>query len=393
MAFDLGMQTIYSDANTIPDPQILAYAAAAKLPILKGAFYQAMPNVTIPITEYDFEIFTRTLTDIDDAIGAAGWVNATTTTALPMTATAVTKLKTGVAIKVESEIVVVKSVDTSANTIDVYARGAGSTTGAIHAGDTDYEAISYSAHARDAKNLTSRTEESLVYTNYVQNILETLEYTAEEYNNGRKGMTGAQFVAMKQREAMNRVINTLSVASLKSFKAKGTAAGAGYFSAGLYEQLVDTNGATRVPLISAAGTTPLTEDILKAGLELATKTGTPTDIVVSRKNKGIINGFNLSNSNVAVNAQRVDRTAGGTIDTYEYEGQYFNILTDIDAVDDKVAIVNMADCQKGWKVKETLKLEQEEALSIKEKKELISGQIGFSIAGVGEQHALITELT
>jgi len=40
--------------------------------------------------------------------------------------------------KIEDELVIVKSVDRTGNTIDVYARGAGGTTGVAHATSTPF---------------------------------------------------------------------------------------------------------------------------------------------------------------------------------------------------------------------------------------------------------------
>ena len=75
-----------------------------------------------------------------------------------MTAAAVLGLTVGHVIQVESEVVIVKSVNRTANTIDVVARGAGSTSAAAHADTTAFTVIGFAGRDLDLKNVESISE-------------------------------------------------------------------------------------------------------------------------------------------------------------------------------------------------------------------------------------------
>jgi len=67
--------------------------------------------------------------------GGTGW-NDSDTTDLPLPAAFIALVTVGDVVKVESKHVVVKSVDRTANTIDVWKRGSGGTTAAAHVDTT-----------------------------------------------------------------------------------------------------------------------------------------------------------------------------------------------------------------------------------------------------------------
>lgn len=88
-----------------------------------------------------------------DGIGG-GW-DASATTGLDITADLAGKITNYAVLLVEDELVVVKSVDRGADTIEVYARGYGWTTGAIHADTTVAEITGYN-YVVWVKNIEAR---------------------------------------------------------------------------------------------------------------------------------------------------------------------------------------------------------------------------------------------
>ena len=166
MAFELGLVTIWDDAVAVHPPDILVAAKAIDLAANQGAFYESMAAPGAAITGKKFEIYGRSLTTMNDVIGAGtpAW-NIGDVSALKMTADAVNKLTVGCVILVENEAVIIKAIDTSANTIDVWARGAGGTSAATHAGGVSYIVIQYAGKDTDLKNVTSRAETTNLYTN------------------------------------------------------------------------------------------------------------------------------------------------------------------------------------------------------------------------------------
>ncbi len=112
MAFTLGSINEFTDATTILTPEVLVAADAVNLPFNKGEFYQAMAAPQQSIVQKEFELYSRTSTGLSGTIGdgTTGW-DSSATSALKMTATAVNVMTVGAVLKVENEIVVVKSVD------------------------------------------------------------------------------------------------------------------------------------------------------------------------------------------------------------------------------------------------------------------------------------------
>ena len=92
-------------------------------------------NIGAPLTNLKYETAIKDETVFAGAIGdgaGAGW-DATATTGLAISAALAGIITNYAVLKVGNELVVVKSVNRTANTVDVFKRGAGETTGAIHA--------------------------------------------------------------------------------------------------------------------------------------------------------------------------------------------------------------------------------------------------------------------
>lgn len=116
-----------------------------------------------------------------------GWrTDGTTTTALPVTAASAAILTNYAVLLVEDEIVIVKSVSRTANTIDVYARWEGSTVGAAHVATTPIAISGYNLPlwVKDIEEVRTELE---TYINYVAKFtVPALNYTKEDIMIKRK---------------------------------------------------------------------------------------------------------------------------------------------------------------------------------------------------------------
>ncbi|MHA1972958.1 MAG: SU10 major capsid protein [Candidatus Hodarchaeales archaeon] len=388
MTFEIGTITEFDDATSIMDPEVITNAIAVPLASNQAVFWNLLAAPNEALSGKKFEIYGRNLTSLSGIVGdgiGGGWNNSDTT-GLAMLVAATNVLTVGSVIKVEDEIVVVSSVNRAAFTIDVFARGAGSTSAASHVDTTAFEVIGSAANDSDLKNVESMAEETHKYLNYVQTVFETIDYTKMEADLNRKGLSDNQIALLKQ-EAINRVAVKLARMCLKGVKSNGSAT-VPYMTAGLYEQLLDTSSATRPVLEYDASSATFTETILKAALEDAFEKGNPDTILLSQKYKNIANGFNQS----FINTDRQDRTAGYSVAQYEYEGKILSFVVDQDCEDTKIAILTIGQCKKSWLAVDLLRYEEEPALSSREHRDSLQGSVGIIVDGVGYDHLLITAL-
>lgn len=391
MSFLVGMFTQWDDPNSIMDPQILITAKAIQLAINKGVFYQSLGAPVAPIQDVEFEIFNRSKTakagTVGDGVGG-GWT-AIAVVDLPIDSDSADGLTVGHVLQVEDELVVVKSVDRSANTIDVWSRGAGGTTGAIHADTTAFDVIGYAGKDSDLKNVESVSEATAKYTNYCQTVFETLDWEFQAGNLKRKGLNPAQIKAVLMQEAMVRVATNLSKMSILGKKQEGAKNADPYMTAGLIAQLLDTASGGR-PVLSYAVSGTLTEAKLRAGLQEVFAVGSPDSIWVSPTNKEVINGFEGSPTTVQLNRDAGSTEAGHHIATYNYEGVILNVKVDADIPSSVVPIINSSKCSKGWLAGDGLRTEMEPETSSREKRESIQGSVGIAIEDVGYEHTILT---
>ena len=130
-------KTVYSDttaqARAISD--VISMIDPRDTPLLaKLGLDGAREKFKVQQNGYKIEILEDELDPLEDAVNdGAGWNNSDTT---GLDVDDASKFQDGHIILVESEKMVVSAVDTSANTIDVYARGFGDTSAATHADDT-----------------------------------------------------------------------------------------------------------------------------------------------------------------------------------------------------------------------------------------------------------------
>ncbi len=389
MAFNFGTVTEFDDANSIHDPIVQAAAKAITLPRFKGVFYQEMGAPQAPVISREFDIYSRSKSARNGVIGdgTTGWADGVATTSLPMTAAAIKGLTVGHVLKVEDEVVQVKSVNRTANTIDVKGRGLGGTTGAAHANATAFTVIGFAGLDSDLKNVESISESTLKYKNYVQTVFELLDWE-KGAELARKGLAAASIVAILRQEAAYRVAEMLSLMAIHGYKQVGSA-GVSWMSAGLLAQLADTASGAR-PVLSYNVGGALTETKLKAALEEVFLVGAPSQLLCSFKNKQTINSFITGNSAVQVTTDIKNKIAGlDRVDYYDFEGMLLEVKVDADMPDDKIAVISPRQCRKGWLQNDTLQNVTEPAASSREKRESIQGSVGFVIEGVGYDHTYL----
>jgi len=130
-------KTVYSDttaqARAISD--VISMIDPRDTPLVaKLGLDGAREKFKMQQSGYKIEILEDELDPLEDAVNdGAGWNNSDTT---GLDVDDASKFQDGHIILVESEKMVVSAVDTSANTIDVYARAFGDTSAATHADDT-----------------------------------------------------------------------------------------------------------------------------------------------------------------------------------------------------------------------------------------------------------------
>lgn len=383
MSFLFGTHTMFDDPASIADPVVLAAAKAIELPRNKGAFYQRMGAPAAAINTVDFEVYSRSKTARAGVVGAGGVTDVATT--IPVDSDLADSLTVGHVIEIEEEQCIVKSVDRTTETVDVYARGAGGTTAAAHAADVSITVVGFAGKDSTLKSVESISEETSAYKNYLQTFFETLDYEFRAKQLERQGLGEAQIISILNQEASFRVAELLSSASVKGKKQAGTKTGSPYMSAGLFDQLADSNSGNR-PVLSYDANGAFTEDKLRAALAEVVKYGNPNTIVCSNANKSVINTFN---SSLTTTINRTEHTAGQYINQYDYEGLILDVLVDADVSNDKVGIVTMSKCKKGWGAGDGLRKTVEPTQSSREFREAIQGSLGFLIEDVGYDHTYI----
>lgn len=157
----------------------------------------AVNSMTIKVPSEDETVY-------EGLIGT--WADGTDTTALPVSATLAGLVTNYTLLQVEDEQVVVKSVDRTANTIDVYKRGHGGTTGAAHANTVSAKIISHN-YVVGSKDIESRVLGDTVYTYYVaKNTIPSVTFTKEDLNIKRQsfGEEGRMDYVMSQISRMDK---------------------------------------------------------------------------------------------------------------------------------------------------------------------------------------------
>lgn len=398
MAFEFGLFNEFSDPVAMRDPVIFAVAKAIQLGPWVGQFYQAMGANQEMLSAKAFDVYNRSKTSRDGVIGISGstatpaWDD-DDTTSLKMSADAVKGITVGHVLKVEDEVVIVKSVNRSANTIDVLARGAGGTTAASHDSGASFSVIGFAGEDEDLKNVESVNEKTASYQNFVQTVFETIDWTKHS-ELLTKGYSEQNASILLVREAEIRTAEMLARMAIHGVKMKQVGSTTRYMSAGLISQLTDNNSGTRETLTyNASG--DITQAKLMAALkQIFDKGGNPDTIWVNPTVKTYINNMPFANTSLTFNTTTGDHTAGGQyVSAIDYEGAILRVRVDADMPTNALAIVTMASCKKNWLENDGLRLVDEPQKSSREMRKSLQGSLGFAIENVGLDHLLVTGIT
>lgn len=385
---DLGLHTTLTDSTSISNPEILAIAESIN-PLMASEFakvWDLFSTRPTPFQTDSYEVYQRQYTAPTVTLGTVGsgtdWNSTSDTTALPITSGTLPRITVGDVLLVDDEIVVVSAVDRSGNTIDVYERGAGDTSGATHLTATVAKIIG-NAHIEGTVDATAMAEGTDKDTNYCQIIEEVVDLSKEDSDQARKI---GQTAAVLKQEAMERVMRDLARSAVYGTARVGTAS-IPAMTRGLVSYLNDISGALKTAVGGA-----FTEDALKdMSDDVRQAGGSVNAIVLSVANKRIANGFSGVDSTTTT---RDDRTGGKLLDGYLLDG--FGVVpfvVDIDFPDDKVALVNSRFMEKGWKLNDQLRFVPETNVGSRERKETLQGKFGLSVSQVGRSHGLLTSIS
>lgn len=160
-------------------------------------------------------------------VGVGGW-DGVATTALPVTAASANTLTNYAVLKVADEIVIVKSVNRTLNTIDVYARGHGTTAAAAHLAGVVIQITGYNLPL-GVKDIEATYTELDTYVNYVSKFtVPALKYTKEDKFIKRKyyGEAGfADYVAQQMLEKDKELLRTMEKSLIRGTAVAGTGSG------------------------------------------------------------------------------------------------------------------------------------------------------------------------
>jgi len=187
----------FSNSDTIKEQ----FVAWEEMLGVDAASYKLF-NIGAPLTNLKYETAIKDETVFTGAIWdwAGAWWDATSTNALPVSSVLAGIITNYTVLKVEDELVVVKSVNRTANTIEVFKRGAGETTGAIHA-DAVVAQILWFNMPRGVKDIESNYKAQVIDWNFCgKYTVPSLKYTKEQMTETRAyyGVAGAQDYVSEQ---------------------------------------------------------------------------------------------------------------------------------------------------------------------------------------------------
>jgi hypothetical protein len=385
---DLGMHTTLTDANSKLDPEVLAIAEKIS-PLMANEFgrtWDLYTNRATPFTTDEYEVLVRNYTQpiikITASGGGADWDTNNDITGLPVSVSFIDRLTVGDVILVQSEIVVVKAVDRTANTIDVYERGAGESAAAAHGQAELTCKIVGNAHEEGKVDAEAMAEGTAMFTNYTQLVEEVIDLSKCDTDQARKtGMTQDTL----REEAIERVMRDLANTAIYGVS-RAPAAGIPSMTRGLLQWLGLSEGIKTN--VAGAFTETALKSILK---DVRLAGGTVNFILMSPNNKTVFNGFSSADSITVTNTERV---TGRVLDAYMADGfGVIPVIVDLDMPNDQIAVGDTRKMTKGWKNNDTLKFVKETNVNSRENKETLQGRFGLAIENVGQSFGLMTGLT
>jgi hypothetical protein len=283
---------------------------------------------------------------------------------------------------VEDEIVVVKAVDRSGNTIDVYERGAGESAAAAHGEDPITAKIIGNAHVEAKVEATAMAEGTGKITNYTQLVEEMVDLSYENIQQERKiGRTEPILKA----EAMERVMRDLARTAIDGVAVAPTSSKPG-MTRGLRQFLKLSGGLTTN--VSGAFTDTVLDNLIQ---DVRLAGGTVNAIVMSIANKLVFNGFSKAD---IVRQDVNERTVGRIIESYMADGMgTIPVIVDLDWPNSEVSVNDTRKLSKAWKVGDELRFVDEPPVNSRQKQQTIQGKFGVWVEGLGTSHAIATNLS
>lgn len=337
-----------------------------KLTTSLDLFPEFEPINTTKIKWYDAKTYA-----LEGEVGVGDWDD-TDTTGLPVSAEFAQLVNVGDVLRVENEFVVVKAVDRTGNTVDVYGRGHGGTTAAAHdAADAIF--ILGNANVEGTVNGDSLLEDSIEQVNFTQIVEEPIEITLTAQK--QKYLDVTDKLNDERTKAMTRALKKLNQAVLFGKPSAGSKTTPRSFG-GLKHFIENTSDAFNYNVAGAFTETHL-KNVL---LEMARRGGSPDTILCSPDIKSVINGFNASNTRYS----REERMAGVLVDQYEGEGVgVLKIVADpfLRHSFGEMYVVNTRKLGKTWFVDDKLRFEPEPANS-RTLKETLQGQLTVKVKDV-----------
>lgn len=377
----IGKHTTYD--SQFLDTDIVATAASVEptLTTTWDLIPEASPSNTVEIKWYDS--ISNTL---EGAVRGATW-DGSATSGLGIDDLLASTINVGDVLRIEDEIVVVSAVTsraTGAATISVHARGAGNTTGAVHANTTPIYIVG-SGHVEGTVDGDSILEDNIERKNFFQLVEEPIQIskTSSQQRNDDVVISKLEEQRIKALIRALKKLNNSVIFGTASVGSKTTPR----LSGGIRDFIANSASAINVNVGGA-----MTETALKSTLlEIAKRGGMPNLILCSPEVKSVINGFNSS----ITRTDRSERIAGTIVDYYEGEGVgTIAIIADplLRSAFGEAFILNTNKLTKRWFADDVLRFEEEPANS-RTIKETLQGQFSLSIKDVDTDHARMYGIT
>jgi hypothetical protein len=386
MAYTHNLFTTYDSAYA--DTEVIGLASYIDEPITTSwdLFPEGGDPVMTPtINWYDGSSFSM----VGAIPSGSSWTSSGTTSLAVSSATA-DLLNIGDMLKVEDEYVIVKDVSTSADTIDVQARGHGSSSAAAH--DASDAAIAVyivnNAQIEGTVDVEGIVQDSVQIVNYVNTIMDLVEVTF--VGKRAKNLDIDDRMADSKLQALKRLYRKMNLGLLMSVGDAGTKSTTSRSAKGLRE-LIATYGQ------SYAVGGALTEAKVKAAVALAAdKGGTPDTLIVAPREKRVINDFYNSNSFLRIDGPQSTQSFGMILGEYMSEVGPIRIVQDfqLQSAFGNAFLVDSSKIEKRFFVDDPIRFVPEPQLS-SSRKEVVSLQGSWTVkaTNLASSHVLLTGIT
>lgn len=310
--------------------------------------------------------------------------NNSSTSGLVVSEEAAEILNVGDMIMIDSEVVIVASVDRSANTISVHGRGHGSTSPATHsAGATIY--LIASSHVEGTTDSDAKVIDNFKVTNYYSLIEERVEVTYTGRNQAYEDIKDK--LQEERRQALERAMKKMNRSILFSIGSAGSKTTPRSMSG--VKELIDTYASDM--RVNANGA--MTEAILRSMVEKVGDQGGMSDLLlVAPREKRKINAILNSSSFLRVGTQQNE--VGMIIDYYQSEIGPLRIVSDPLLADLGMAfLLDSTKIRKSWFVNDTLRFERESNVNSRVWRETLQGQMSLIVEGLTSSHCYAYGLT